>query len=327
MAFLLKLLKFIFISFVLLIVIIVAGEKISLSAEVSVFSWLILSIITFLYIFRAKNGEPSLLSRYLAWSKKQRKKYQTIKKLDKEFKEKQKHNAFLKEKSIPKDSRELILQANQDNDGFITLWQGSPITLTYAMPAGIEFKRAVYRWAMNERGYEKLFYKNQNGEIIFDDVDDIKTEIKYNGVKYELLDEVFEKVLGEKCFEKIDERRMELYEAFSEIRQEEWEKEHAEFERREKSKRILYKCTPFDVSFSIFGDYFDKTKPNNSMKYSMRFIGLFGYPDTGEIIALVGEDEKGQEVQIRLNAIRTLITVGTDKYKKENFVEFVKTLS
>ncbi|WGE32530.1 hypothetical protein NYR60_02655 [Actinobacillus genomosp. 2] len=61
------------------------------------------------------------------------------------------------------------------------------------------------------------------------------------------------------------------------------------------------------------------------MKYTLICSGLYGYPDTKEVTALFGKDLKQKDVIIRINAIRTKITLDKKKYSVSEFIELAKT--
>lgn len=210
----------------------------------------------------------------------------------------------------------------KDEDGFFTLWKGCPMTIYCRIEGESKGKEhTFYRWAISPKGYEKLFCRDQDGLEYLLDVWDIDTKITYKSQRYDLLDDLMQKIIGVSKFDRIDEMRTDYLNHLNELK----EQRKAQFALKE-----LYSFSPIFIRFSIFGDYFDTTKPANNMKFAMNCSGLCGYRVDGEeemITELFGTNaDTGEKVYIRLNAIRTMITFEDGrKYRKEAFIELAKT--
>lgn len=228
-------------------------------------------------------------------------------------------NTAPEEKSYSQDiSIDNAIKKHIESDGYFTLWKGKPFIIRCRNNKNPnKDEHSVHRWAISKKGYEKLFCKDDDGQEYLLDVDDISTKIIYKKQSHDIFDEVMEKLLGfEKVYD-IDNLRADYLNYLSELKEQQME------------LRELYSFSPVPVTFSIFGDYFDRSLPANHMKFKMLCSGLIGYKiDDEEIITeLNGKNsETGEEVNIRLNAIRTMITLEDGKkYRKESFVELAKS--
>nr|DAS02514.1 MAG TPA: hypothetical protein [Caudoviricetes sp.] len=216
------------------------------------------------------------------------------------------------------------------NDEFFTLWESKkPIEITFKAdhePRTISHN--VIRYAISPKGYHKIFYINKERQIIKVDEDDIETKFLYKGKHYSLFIEILEKIISEEELYLLREKEERFFEELSERMEQERLKAEKEYQAREDSKRIIYPFPPKELKFSIYGDYFDSNLPPNHLRITLLCDGLYGYPDTKEVLALTGiYAQTGARVNIRINAIVTMIGFDDKKYSREEFLALAKTFN
>ncbi|AWI51387.1 hypothetical protein DDU33_07765 [Actinobacillus porcitonsillarum] len=210
---------------------------------------------------------------------------------------------------------------------FYTLWKGKPFTISCRLDSEPRSKEhSCYQYGLNSKGYEKLVCRNIKGEEYLLDLASINTALLYKSKRYYDIDELLINILGKDTFfSTIEKKRTLIYEEIQEHNEKVRQSELLAYHLRNESRTVIFPFSEREISFSIFGDYFDKSLPSNNMKYTLICSGLYGYPDTKEVTALFGKDLKQKDVIIRINAIRTKITLDKKKYSVPEFIELAKT--
>lgn len=219
---------------------------------------------------------------------------------------------------------------SQFNDEFLTLWESKkPIEVTFK--ADHETKSTLHRvirYVISPNSNNKLFCIDENNQIIKIDEDDIETKLIYKSKRYDIFYDVLKQVIGNEKVMEIQEEEIKLLGYLEEIREEERLYAKKEDQAREDSKKVIYSFSPKELKFSIYGDYFDQDLPPNHLRITLLCDGLYGYPDTKEVLALTGfYAQTGKPVNIRINAIVTMIGFDGKKYSCDEFLALAKTFN
>lgn len=213
-----------------------------------------------------------------------------------------------------------------DNDGYFVLWKSDqPIELKFRLDRDHRMKiYKAYKYAISPKGYRKLFCLDESNNLEIIDEYDIDTQITFQGKRYEFFSNLLEEALNVDIFQlnEISEKYCNyLYQIISERKAE----ERKRYQEREESLKVIYSFPETEIKLSVFGDYFDESAPHNHLPLTFICTGLFGYPDTKEITGLYGTTTiHNKDVVIRLNAIRTKITLNKKKYTVNEFLDLAK---
>lgn len=213
----------------------------------------------------------------------------------------------------------------QDEEGYVVFWKKSPVKLIFRTEDDDKRREyTLYQIAIepNSDAHVYWFCKDSDGDMVKIDRYDVESLVYYKNKRAEEFE--LGTLIGYSDDE-LENLRYECREYFTEIERENYLQKREQEEKRNETLKALFIFEPVELRFSIYGDYFDKSKPANNMKYTLFCSGLWGYPDNKEIVAFIGNDEQGNEVKIKLNAIRTMIGYEGKKYHLEDFLEIAKT--